>query len=243
MLNLIYRIALVVPTLNELNGLKTIMPQVKKEWVDQIIILDGKSTDGSIEWCKQQGYEVFIQDKPGMWHAYRELFNSGMVKGDIVVTFSPDGNSVPSSIPVLARKVISGYDIVIGSRYLGGHKSPDDTKLTAIGNKIFNGMCNWSTGYHYTDSLVMLRAYKTSIVKELGFLEEPNWLQKQLIKASPLYGWESSMSIRANKAHMLVSEEYFIEPKAFRKRRQNTFVHGGVIGIQILSELFGGVSK
>jgi len=226
-----------VPTLNELHGLKTIMPQVKKEWVDQIIILDGKSTDGSLEYCKEQGYDIYVQKESGMWNAYRELYLSGMVKGDVVVTFSPDGNSVPESIPELARKIIGGYDMVIGSRYLNGHKSPDDTKLTGIGNTIFTGMCNWRGHYKYTDALVMLRAYKASIVKDLGFLDEPNWLQRILIKMSPLYGWESSMSIRANKHKMLVGEEYFIEPKAFRERRQNTIVHGFVIGTQILHEL------
>jgi len=29
------------------------MPQVKKEWCDQIIILDGGSSDGTIEWAKE----------------------------------------------------------------------------------------------------------------------------------------------------------------------------------------------
>jgi glycosyltransferase involved in cell wall biosynthesis len=192
-------VSLVVPTINELNGLKTIMPQVKKDWVDQIVILDGKSTDGSLEWCKKQGYDIFIQKESGMWNAYRELYLSGIVKGQVVVPFSPDGNSVPESIPILARKIIDGYDMVIGSRYLNGNKSPDDTFITGIGNKIFTGMCNWSGKYKYADALVMLRAYNIKIIKELGFLDEPNWLQKQLIKMSPLYGWESSMSIRANR--------------------------------------------
>jgi glycosyltransferase involved in cell wall biosynthesis len=233
-------VTLVVPTLNEINGLKTIMPQIKREWVDQIIILDGKSTDGSLEYCKQQGYEVFIQDKPGMWHAYRELYLSGMIKGDIVVTFSPDGNSIPDSVPSLIRRISSGFDMVIGSRYLDGHDSPDDTPLTKIGNKIFTGMCNLACGYKYTDALVMLRAYRKDIIEKLGFLDEPNWLQRQLIKMSPLYGWESSLSIRAKKRGYLVSELYAIEPKAFRKRRQSTLVHGFVIGTQILHEWMRG---
>lgn len=234
-------ISLIVPTLNELHGLKTIMPQVKKEWVNQILILDGKSTDGSYEYCKQQGYDIYVQKESGMWQAYRELFLSGMVEGDIVVTFSPDGNSLPESIPILSQKIADGYDMVIGSRYLDGHKSPDDTFLTGIGNKLFTGMCNWSRiykySYIYTDALVMLRAYNVKIVKELGFLDKPNWLQRQLIKMSPLYGWESSMSIRANKKKMTVGEVYFKEPKAFRQRRQNTITHGFVIGTQILHEL------
>jgi len=233
-------VSLVVPVLNEINGLKTIMPQIKKEWVDQVIILDGNSNDGSIEWCKQQGYEIFTQNKAGMWEAYRELYMSGMIKGDIVITFSPDGNSIPESIPQLISKVKTGYAMVIGSRYLDGHESPDDTFLTKIGNKVFTKMCDWVCGYNYTDALVMLRAYRKDIIYKLGFLDEPNWLQRQLIKMSPLYGWESSLSIRAKKRGYLVSELYAIEPKAFRKRRQSTLVHGFVIGTQILHEWMRG---
>ena len=40
---------LLVMTLNEIEGMKAIMPHIKNEWVDQIIVVDGGSTDGTIE--------------------------------------------------------------------------------------------------------------------------------------------------------------------------------------------------
>ena len=51
---------LLIPTLNEINGMKAIMPQIKKEWCDQILILDGNSTDGTAEWARENGYEVYL---------------------------------------------------------------------------------------------------------------------------------------------------------------------------------------
>ena len=36
---------LLVMTLNEVDGIKKIMPKVKKEWVNRIILVDGGSTD------------------------------------------------------------------------------------------------------------------------------------------------------------------------------------------------------
>jgi len=41
-----------------------LMPRIKKEWCDQLLIIDGGSTDGTYEWAKQQGYEVYRQEEP-----------------------------------------------------------------------------------------------------------------------------------------------------------------------------------
>ena len=54
---------LFIPTFNEIDGMKVIMPRIKKEWVDQIIIADGGSTDGTVEYANEYGYEVFVQKK------------------------------------------------------------------------------------------------------------------------------------------------------------------------------------
>src|SRR4051794_35792944 len=94
-----HTVTLFVPTLNEIVGMKEIMPLVKKEWVDQILIVDGKSTDGTAEYARAQGYDVVIQQKRGIRHAYIEAWPA--IKGEIVVTFSPDGNSIPELIPDL----------------------------------------------------------------------------------------------------------------------------------------------
>ena len=42
---------LLVFALNELEGMKIIMPKIEKDWCEQIIIVDGGSTDGTKEWA------------------------------------------------------------------------------------------------------------------------------------------------------------------------------------------------
>ena len=37
------RVTLLIPTLNEVEGMKQIMPCIRREWVDQILIVDGGS--------------------------------------------------------------------------------------------------------------------------------------------------------------------------------------------------------
>ena len=98
---------LIIPTLNEIDGMKAIMPSLKKDWYDQLIILDGGSTDGTIEYAKEQDYFVYVQKKTGFRHAYTEVLP--YITGDVVLTFSPDGNSIPDLIPELIEM---GLDVL-----------------------------------------------------------------------------------------------------------------------------------
>ncbi|MBL7047349.1 MAG: glycosyltransferase, partial [Candidatus Marinimicrobia bacterium] len=127
------KVTLLIFTWDEIDGMRAIMPQIKKEWYDQLIIVDGGSTDGTIEYAKEHGYYLFVQKERGAGAAFIEAMEK--VTGDVVITFSPDGNSDPERIPPLIEKMKEGYDIVIVSRYLNGAKSYDDDIVTAFGNK------------------------------------------------------------------------------------------------------------
>lgn len=112
---------LLVLTKNEIEGMKVIMPQINKEWCNQIVVVDGNSTDGTIEYARDRGYDVYIQRRPGLRAAYQESWP--LIKCDYVITFSPDGNSPPEYIPKLIDKIKEGYDMVIASRYYQGLKA------------------------------------------------------------------------------------------------------------------------
>jgi len=66
------KVTLLIPTLNEAVGMRAIMPKVKKEWVDQILIVDGKSKDGTADIAREMGYDVVIQETPGIRGAYMD---------------------------------------------------------------------------------------------------------------------------------------------------------------------------
>src|SRR5579871_6645813 len=98
--------------------MRTILPRVKQEWCDQILVVDGGSTDATVEYAREQGYELVLQKRPGMMNACREAFPH--IRNDVFIVFSPDGNSLPEAIPALIAKMESGYDLVIASRYMEG---------------------------------------------------------------------------------------------------------------------------
>jgi glycosyltransferase involved in cell wall biosynthesis len=156
---------LFIPVLNEIEGLKVIMPKIKREWVDEIIIVDGHSTDGTREYLTEHGFPFLDQKQRGLFSAWWQGFEAAT--GDVIIPFSPDGNSVPEVIPELVAKMREGYDMVMASRYLGPAKSEDDGVATSIGNFLFTRTINVLFGGHYTDALGMYRAFRKEILYSL----------------------------------------------------------------------------
>lgn len=227
---------LLVLTLSEIDGMKQIMPRIKKEWHDQLIILDGGSTDGTIEYARDKGYFVYVQKKAGIRHAYTEVLP--YIEGDVVVTFSPDGNSIPELIPELINKMKEGCDMVIVSRYLAGAKSYDDDFLTSFGNWFFTKTINILHGGKYTDAMVIFRAYKTKLIYDLelnkdeGYLT-PEWLFRTRIS------WEPLLSVRAAKRKLKVTEIPGDEPPRIGgKRKLKVIKWGAAYYFQFIREIF-----
>ena len=48
----------IIPTKNEVVGVKKILPQVKKEWADEWIVMDGNSNDGTVEAAEKLNFKV-----------------------------------------------------------------------------------------------------------------------------------------------------------------------------------------
>lgn len=200
---------LLIPTLNEVEGMKIIMPRVKKEWIDQCIIADGGSTDGTVELAKEMGYEVVPQKTPGIIYAQRDAFPS--IIGDIIISFSPDGNCIPELIPELIAKMKEGYDMVIMSRYLNGLRSEDDSRSSRIGNQVITKLINLAFGGTYTDTLSIFRGYRTQAIVELGLLHDRKLSIAPLVARH--YCWDLMSSIRMAKASYKVLEIPGLEPK------------------------------
>ncbi|QJX00933.1 glycosyltransferase family 2 protein [Frigoriglobus tundricola] len=196
-------VTLLVPTLNEIVGMKAIMPLVRREWVDQILVLDGGSTDGTVEYARDQGYEVHVQTEPGIRQAYMEVLPQ--IRGDVVVTFSPDGNSLPELLPRLIATIDRGYDMVIVSRYKKPARSDDDDLVTAFGNWLFTRTVNLLHCGRYTDAMVIYRAYRTRLVRELE-LDQDRWYRTPERLFGCRISWEPLLSARAARRKLKVAE-------------------------------------
>lgn len=229
---------LLVMALNEIDGMKAIMPKIRREWLDQILVLDGGSTDGTVEWAREQGYEVYIQKEKGFRNAYREVWP--LIQSDVVVYFTPDGNSIPEVIPQLLDKMNAGYDLVVASRYLQNARSEDDDAVTSFGNWLFRTLSNLllrpRRSARMTDPLVMFRALRTNLPHRLQIdCDEPFDGWERLFRTR--VDWIPLMSMRALKRGIRWTEIPADEPARIGgKRKLKIFQWGAVYLLQLLRE-------
>jgi glycosyltransferase involved in cell wall biosynthesis len=234
-------VSIVLPVLNEIDGMKWFMPKLKKEWYDELIIVDGGSTDGTVEFCKENNYPIFPQPGNGLHLAYVEAIKH--LNCDIVITATPDGNSLPEKIPELVAKINEGNDMVIVSRYLPPAKSADDDFFTAIGNWGFTRIINLLFGGNYTDSLVGFRGYRREALLSMKMYnhEEEHWTRK--VFSTRMNSWETGSSIRAAKMKLKTADIPGDEPERIGGYRKMSIIKNGLgTVVQIVYELIIGLN-
>tara|TARA_B100000929_G_scaffold23844_1_gene17887 strand:+ start:133 stop:804 length:672 start_codon:yes stop_codon:yes gene_type:complete len=211
-----------VLTLDEIDGVSEIMPKIKKEWADKIILVDGGSTDGTIEKAKELGFEVIHQKNKGEGNACR--VGTDATDSDFVMFFSPDGNDVPEDIPKLIQKTKEDYDIVHISRFGKNSISDDANWLDRFGNNMFTFLVNTFFGGNYTDALNGFRIIKRSLWNEL--------------KTDAQYlNIEQQTCIRLAKLKIPIFEIDGREPKRIGgERKMRPLTTGAQLSYQIIKE-------
>ncbi len=227
---------LLLLTLNEINGIQAIYHKIDKNLFSKIVILDGGSTDGTIEWAKKNNVEVYIQKKKGFRHAYFEYFDQ--ITTSHVITFSPDGNSVPELLGDLISELDKNYEMVIVSRYKDNAKSYDDDLITSFGNWLFRFLINLFYFSNITDPMVIYRGFKKSLINDLNLLDEKSYSLPEKIFNTQI-SWEPLMSIRAMKRKINYSEIPGDEPERIGgERKLKVLKWGSAYMFQVFFERF-----
>jgi glycosyltransferase involved in cell wall biosynthesis len=230
------KVTLLIPTLNEEEGMKAVMPKVDKSLFHQILIVDGNSKDKTVQIAKQMGFDTVIQKSPGIRGAYMDALPH--IKGDAILTFSPDGNSIPELLGPCIQKFSEGYDMVIVSRYAKGAKSYDDDAVTGFGNWLFTGSINLFHRANYTDAMVIYRIYPKRLIQELDLDKEESYTFEEKLFHTHI-SWEPLLSIRAAKRRLKLAEIPGDEPaREGGERKLQVLKWGAAYYFEILREIF-----
>jgi glycosyltransferase involved in cell wall biosynthesis len=189
---------LVILTLNEIEGVTHIFPKLPLHLVDEVLVVDGGSTDGTIEFFEARGVQVIRQERRGRGEAFRLAVRDA--RNDFLVFFSPDGNEEPADIPQLVEGLSQDYDMVIGSRFMAGGCSEDDGKFLFASRRWGNLTFTWLV------SLLFARGKRRLSDSINGFRAVTRAAFVRLRPDAQGYAIEFQMSIRALQLGLRILE-------------------------------------
>jgi glycosyltransferase involved in cell wall biosynthesis len=221
--------SLIVLTFNEIDGVRAMLPRLTADYADEVLVVDGGSTDGTIEYCRAMGLRVVGQERPGRGEACR--VGASHTRGDALVFFSPDGNEDPADIPRLFDALEADGDVAIASRFLPGARNEEDDvalPLRKWTNQAFSLAANaiWNRRARVTDTINGFRgihraAFDTLALRSMG------------------YTIEFEMTIRAMKRRMRIVEIPTREGKRVGGRTKAPSFRTGIVFLRFLVlELF-----
>jgi glycosyltransferase involved in cell wall biosynthesis len=190
-------VTLVVLTLNEIDGVTDVFPKLPMHCLDEVLAVDGGSTDGTLEFFKARGVTVIRQERRGRGEAFR--LAARHARNDFLVFFSPDGNEDPDDIPRLIEGLVAGYDMVIASRFMRGARSEDDDKFLFASRRWGNLLFTWLVN-------VLCRARSPITDTINGYRAITRSAFTRLAPDAEGYAIEFQMSIRALQLGMRVLE-------------------------------------
>lgn len=161
------RVTAVVPTLNEEPNLPYVLPLVSR-YVDEIIVVDGHSTDDTVAAAQHLCPEVRIvlHETRGKGAALRRGFDAAT--GDVVVMIDADGSNDPREIPRFVGALVSGADFAKGSRFLLGGGTTDMPWYRRLGNKGFIVLVRLLFGPRYSDLCYGYNAFWREVITGLS---------------------------------------------------------------------------
>ena len=185
-------VSVIIPTLNEAENLDYVFSRLPT-WIDELIIVDGGSTDDTVETVRRLRPDAKIigQMRPGKGNALVCGFRAAT--GDIIVMIDADGSTDPAEIPRYVGALRSGADYAKGSRFVTGGGSSDITRIRSLGNKALCAAVNTLFGCNYSDLCYGYNAFYRRHLDDLGI-------------SSDGFEVETLMNIRAARRGLRVIE-------------------------------------
>jgi glycosyltransferase involved in cell wall biosynthesis len=188
-------VSVIICALNEEESLPYVLPKIP-EWVDEILLVDGHSTDDTVEIAKKLCPRIRVLYQTGEGKGDALKYGVNETKGEIIVTLDADGETPPEEIELFIKPLLEDNDFAKGSRLFGKRpfKMP---RYRWFGNKVLAFTCNLLYGTHFSD---ICSGYNSFWKKE--FLKLNLSYGKREIGCS----MEQQMIVRAKKAGKKIKE-------------------------------------
>jgi glycosyltransferase involved in cell wall biosynthesis len=169
------KVSVIIPTLNEAQNLPLVLPYLPMEWIDEVILVDGRSTDGTVEVATAllPSIKVIMEKKRGKGAALVAGYRAAT--GDILIVVDADGSNDPREIPRFIGALMEGADMVKGSRFATGGGTNDMPLLRKLGNQFFVLSVNLMFGSHWSDLCYGYHAFWRHCLDHLDMSDVPGF--------------------------------------------------------------------
>ncbi len=171
---LIKKTLVVVPCYNAAKTILDTILDIKKVGFTNILICDDFSTDNTVEIIKKiPDVNILLhKENKGYGGNQKSLYKEALKQNyEFIIMIHGDHQYDPLLIPSMCWLLYSGnYDIVMGSRILGGHPLKNGMPLYKyISNRILTYFQNILTGYKLSEYHSGLRAYKSNTLTSIDY--------------------------------------------------------------------------
>ncbi len=168
------KVVVVMPARNAARTLRRTVDAIPPEWVDEIILVDDKSTDDTVELARSDDRMHVV------WHPHNVGYGGNQKTcylealqhdADVVVMLHPDGQYEPSLIPQMVRPILAGRaDMVLGSRFLGDPLAGGMPRWKYAANRALTTIENAILGTAFAELHTGYRAYSRRLLLDVPWL-------------------------------------------------------------------------
>jgi len=167
------KIIVILPAYNAEKTLEKTINAVPKGVVDDFILVDDFSTDGTFELAQKLGIKAFRHPQNRGYGGNQKTCYTEALKlnPDVVIMLHPDYQYEPKLIPVMAAMIGSDvYDVVLASRILGKGALKGGMPLYKyVANRVLTMVENWLLGLKLSEYHTGYRAFSAKALKAINF--------------------------------------------------------------------------
>jgi glycosyltransferase involved in cell wall biosynthesis len=171
------KVSVIIPCYNEVKTIKEIISKVLnyKDLNKEIIVIDDKSTDGTLEILKDElknVIDILLVNSKNFGKGYSIKRGIEVATGDIIIIQDADLEYDPSDYPRLIDPIVKNYaDVVYGSRFIGSDQKRVLHYWHSLGNAWLTMLSNIFTDLNLTDMEVGYKAFRSSVIKDIQLKE------------------------------------------------------------------------